>query len=81
MVAEISASRVTVQPTIWRTWSSNSRQRFSATSAEENSDVGASVGGLALFAIFWVFWPLAPQVYRPAFLAVALPKLYPFAPW
>ena len=28
--------------------------------------------GLALFAIFWVFWPLAPQVYRPAFLAVAL---------
>ena len=28
--------------------------------------------GLALFAVFWVFWPLAPQVYRPAFLAVAL---------
>ena len=28
--------------------------------------------GLALFAIFWVFVPLAPQVYRPAFLTVAL---------
>ncbi len=28
--------------------------------------------GLSLFAIFWVFQPLAPQVYRPAFLAVAL---------
>ena len=28
--------------------------------------------GLSLFAIFWVFWPLAPQVYRPAFLAIAL---------
>jgi TRAP transporter 4TM/12TM fusion protein len=28
--------------------------------------------GLALFAIFWVFWPMAPQLYRPAFLTVAL---------
>ena len=28
--------------------------------------------GLALFAILWVFRPLAPQVYRPAFLTVAL---------
>ena len=28
--------------------------------------------GLSLFAVFWVFQPLAPQVYRPAFLAVAL---------
>ena len=28
--------------------------------------------GLALFAIFWVFFPMAPQVYRPAFLTVAL---------
>ncbi|MBE2315443.1 TRAP transporter fused permease subunit [Solirubrobacter sp. CPCC 204708] len=28
--------------------------------------------GLSIFAIFWVFQPLAPQVYRPAFLAVAL---------
>ena len=28
--------------------------------------------GLSLFAIYWVFQPLAAQVYRPAFLAVAL---------
>ena len=28
--------------------------------------------GLALFAIYWVFRPLAPQIYRPAFLTVAL---------
>jgi TRAP transporter 4TM/12TM fusion protein len=28
--------------------------------------------GLSLFAIYWVFVPLAAQVYRPAFLAVAL---------
>jgi TRAP transporter 4TM/12TM fusion protein len=28
--------------------------------------------GLSLFAIFWVFEPLAAQVYRPAFLTVAL---------
>ena len=28
--------------------------------------------GLSLFAIFWVFQPLAAQVYRPAFLTVAL---------
>ena len=28
--------------------------------------------GLSLFAIFWVFEPLAAQVYRPAFLAIAL---------
>jgi TRAP transporter 4TM/12TM fusion protein len=28
--------------------------------------------GLSLFAIFWVFVPLAAQVYRPAFLAIAL---------
>ena len=28
--------------------------------------------GLSVFAICWVFWPLAAQVYRPAFLAVAL---------
>ena len=28
--------------------------------------------GLALFAVFWVFQPLAPQLYRPAFLTVAL---------
>jgi TRAP transporter 4TM/12TM fusion protein len=29
-------------------------------------------GGLSLFAIYWVFNPIAAQVYRPAFLAVAL---------
>lgn len=28
--------------------------------------------GLSLFAVFWVFEPLAAQVYRPAFLALAL---------
>jgi TRAP transporter 4TM/12TM fusion protein len=28
--------------------------------------------GLSIFAIYWVFQPLAAQVYRPAFLAVAL---------
>ena len=28
--------------------------------------------GLSLFAISWVFWPLAAQIYRPAFLTVAL---------
>ena len=28
--------------------------------------------GLSLFAIYWVFLPLSAQVYRPAFLAVAL---------
>ena len=25
--------------------------------------------GLSLFAIYWVFQPLAAQIYRPAFLA------------
>lgn len=34
--------------------------------------VAVGGAGLSLFAILWVFWPLAPQVYRPAFLAVAL---------
>ena len=28
--------------------------------------------GLSLFAIYWVFQPLAAQVYRPAFLTIAL---------
>ena len=34
--------------------------------------VAVLAAGLSLFAIFWVFQPLAAQVYRPAFLTVAL---------
>ncbi len=34
--------------------------------------VAVLAAGLSIFAIFWVFQPLAAQVYRPAFLAIAL---------